>query len=210
MLLLLCITTFAKMKPHFIREWSSDQASPAWAGLVCFRLFQSSLALNIVSHLHKASLRNSCCTATDWRSWTLKSNYLPCTALAFLIFLIRSQILSVIGIFAPAATENCLAQAQSSWPKDVIFIREGSVIKIVLIAHCLRTLKRSISQDCNQLPGRGWRLVRSTKKQARERQSNTARSRLALIKAWQDYRSCAKYCVMYLFFADPKEEWRYP
>lgn len=102
-------------------------------------------------------------------------------------------------ICTKTATENCLALAQSSWPKDVIFIREGSVIKTVLLTHCLRTLNRSISQTATSFLGEAKVLLEGPKNKP-ERGNQT---QLGLGLLWsrldKDYRSCAKYCVMYLF-----------
>lgn len=166
-----------------------------------------------MSHLWKANITSSCCKRTAQRSWTLKSNRSLCTASALLIFLFRRQIQSGTVLVAKLQRKTAWHRLWAAgWQK-----RSSSLEMVKSQRFCcsvtdsLRTLNSRVSQTGTSFLGEAGVLLEA--QTTSQRQSNTAGLSLLwlrLDKTQQDYRSCAKYCVMYLFFADPKEEWRYP
>lgn len=163
-----------------------------------------------MSHLCKASLTSSCCKGTAWRSWTLKSNCLLCTASASLVFPFRRQIQSGIVLMPKPQLKTAWHRPRAAGRKMLSSPLENaqSWRFCCSVADSLRTLNSSVSQTGTSCLGEAGVLLEAPNNKPEAIKHSWPR--LALVKAWQDYRSCAKYHVTYLFFADPKEEWRYP
>lgn len=153
-------------------------APPAWAGLAS--LSTSSIIISseqcripfVQSKHHEQLLQGSSLKKLDSK---IKLFTLHCLSTACLSF--QKANSEWHRPRAKTPTENCLAQAQSSWLNEdvIIFTGECSVIKILLLSRWQpENAQQQRLSNRDQLPGRGWSPARSTKQQARGNQTQLA------------------------------------